>query len=64
MAERKYIDEKGNEIVETSDGFIFINGSCVQEPGADADFDQYAVEVQNGAGYYDENGRYVSYYKE
>lgn len=28
------------------------------EPGSDADFDRYSVEVQNGDGYYDNNGRF------
>lgn len=53
-----YFDEKGHEIVETKEGFIFVDGSCVAEPGTDADFDRYAVEVQNGVGYYDKNGKY------
>lgn len=34
-------------------------GLC--ETGTDADFDTHAVDVQNGYGYYDENGCYVSY---
>lgn len=34
---------------------------CYGEPGTDADFDTHAVDVQNGYGYYDENGNYVSY---
>ena len=34
-------------------------GMC--EHGTDADFDRYAVQVQNGYGYYDESGSYVSY---
>lgn len=29
----------------------------------DADFDRYAVQVQNGEGYYDASGTYQSYYK-
>ena len=56
-----YYDEKGNFIEETDDGFLFINGSCVAEPGTDRDFDRYAVEVQNGDGYYDESGSFVRY---
>lgn len=52
-----YKDEKGNEIIETEDGYIFINGSCVAEPGTDADFDRYAIEVQNGDAFYDSNGK-------
>lgn len=31
------------------------------ECGTDEDFDRYSVEVQNGDGYYDSNGRYVRY---
>lgn len=61
MEEHKYIDERGNEILETADGYIFINGSCVAEPGTDADFDRYSTEVQNGEGYYNDSGKYVSY---
>lgn len=34
-------------------------GLC--DSGTDADFDRYAVQVQNGYGYYDESGNYVSY---
>lgn len=33
------------------------------EYGTDADFDRYSVEVQNGEGYYNEDGKYVSYHK-
>lgn len=35
---------------------------CHGEPGTDADFDTYAVQVQNGEGYYDESGTYHSYH--
>lgn len=34
-------------------------GIC--ETGTDADFDRYAVQVQNGEGYYNESGNYVSF---
>ena len=59
---KKYTDEQGN-VIEEGDGWLFINGSCVQEPGTDADFDRYAVEVQNNEGYYDSEGKYRSYGK-
>lgn len=36
-------------------------GCC--DTGTDADFDRYAVEVQNGEGYYDASGTYRSYGK-
>lgn len=36
-------------------------GLC--DTGTDADFDTYAVQVQNGEGYYDAAGTYHSYYK-
>ena len=36
-------------------------GMC--DTGTDADFDLYAVQVQNGEGYYDASGTYQSYYK-
>ena len=35
-------------------------GCC--ETGTDEDFDRYAVQVQNGEGYYDASGTYVSYH--
>lgn len=34
-------------------------GCC--DTGTDADFDRYAVQVQNGEGYYDASGNYVSF---
>lgn len=34
-------------------------GCC--DTGTDADFDRYAVQVQNGEGYYDAAGNYQSY---
>lgn len=35
-------------------------GDC--DTGTDADFDTYAVQVQNGEGYYDSDGWYHSYH--
>lgn len=32
-----------------------------EEYGTDADFDRHAVDVANGYGYYDDDGRYISY---
>lgn len=43
-----YYDKDGNFIL------------C-EEYGTDADFDRYAVDVQNGNGYYNSDGKYVSY---
>lgn len=57
---KKYEDEHGN-IIEEDDGYIFVNGSCVQEPGTDADFDRYAVDIQNDDGYYDVDGKFRRY---
>lgn len=54
-----YYDEDGNHIEGTSDGWLFVNGECVSEPGTDADFDRYAVDVANGNGYYNEDGAFV-----
>lgn len=34
---------------------------CEEYGLTDADTDRYSVEVQNGEGYYDENGFYHSY---
>lgn len=36
----------------------------VVEFGTDADFDTHSVAVQNGYGYYDENGKYRSFGKD
>lgn len=46
---------------ETEFGYFDKDGSCLAEYGTDADFDRYAVEVQNGDGYYDSTGRFVRY---
>lgn len=58
---REYYDDKGNHILETDDGYIFINGSCVAEPCTDEQCDKYAVEVMNGDGYYNSEGRFVRF---
>lgn len=34
------------------------------EYGTDADFDSHSIDVQNGNGYYNDSGKYVSYGKE
>lgn len=39
------------------------DGCGICDTGTDADFDTYAVQVQNGDGYYDAAGNYQSYYK-
>ena len=48
VSPRDIFRDNGNEIVDF-------------EPGTDEDFDSHAVEVMNGYGYYDTNGRYKSY---
>lgn len=48
-------------------GFIREDGTidvCVEKGLTDADTDKYAVEVQNGDGYYDNNGKYRSFGRE
>ena len=47
-------------------GYFNENGDLVVcvEFGTDADFDTHSVDVQNGAGFYDEFGNYVSFEKE
>ena len=48
-------------------GFIREDGTidvCLEKNLTDEDTDKYAVEVQNGEGYYDSNGRYKGYGKE
>ena len=44
-------------------GYYDANGDLVvcEEYVSDADCDRYSVEVQNGDGYYDENGRFRRY---
>lgn len=59
----EFIDDKGN-LVLIDNGYVFINGSCVAEPGSDADFDRYAVQVMNGDGFYNSCGSFVSFGKE
>ncbi len=55
----------GEKMIEvTKDGYVFVDGVCVSEPGTDEDFDRYAVEVQNGSGYYDSNGKFRRYNNE
>lgn len=34
------------------------------EEGTDEDFDRYAVEVMNGEGYYNSEGKFVRYHDE
>lgn len=50
---------------ESVGGYIDENGNLhvCEEYGTDADFDKHAVEVMNGDGYYNDNGKYVSYTK-
>ena len=36
--------------------------NCYGEPCTDEECDRYAVQVQNGDGYYDASGTYVSYH--
>ena len=48
-------------------GFIREDGTinvCVEKNLTDADTGNHSVEVQNGDGYYDSNGKYRSYGKE
>lgn len=37
---------------------------CEEYGFSDADADRCAVQIQNGEGYYDTNGKYVSYEKD
>lgn len=34
------------------------------EYGSDAEFDSHSIDVQNGNGYYNDSGKYVSYERE
>lgn len=44
-------------------GYFDRNGNLIvcEEYGTEEDFDSHAVEVMNGDGYYNENGKYISY---
>lgn len=48
---------------ESVGGYIDENGRLIvcEEYGTDADLDTHAVEVMNGDGYYNENGKYIAY---
>lgn len=46
---------------EITQHFYVSNESDDCECGTDEDFDTHATDVANGYGYYDENGKYVSY---
>lgn len=44
-------------------GFVRSDGSiniCLEKELTDADTDAYAIDVMNGSGYYDSNGKYRS----
>lgn len=45
--------------VDICDGHLIVD----YEKGTDADFDTHSVDVQNGEGYYNDCGKYVSYHK-
>lgn len=45
-----YFDDEGYLIVTEEYGLT------------DADTDKYSIQVQNGEGYYNENGKYVSFH--
>lgn len=46
-------------------GYFDADGNLIvcEEYGSDADFDCYSVEVQNGDGYYDSDGKYRPFAK-
>ena len=50
---------------ESVGGYIDENGRLIvcEEYGTDADFDTHAVDVANGYGYYNEDGKYIAYTK-
>lgn len=48
-------------------GFIREDGTidvCLEKNLTDADTDKYAIQVQNGEGYYNSQGKYISYRKD
>jgi len=57
-----FVSDDGDIIEEYDDGSVYVNYECVAEGGTDEQFDRYASEIMNGEGYYDEIGKYRSYY--
>lgn len=56
-----------NFVSESVGGHIDIHtGKLVVdfENGTDADFDTHSIDIQNGDGFYNECGKYVSYHKD
>lgn len=51
---------------ESYGGYFADDGHLIvcEEYGSDADFDTYAVQVMNGEGYYDDNGKFHYYLSE
>lgn len=47
---------------KTCNIWVFCDEEC--EVGTDADFDKYSVDVQNGNGFYNEDGMYVAFKSE
>lgn len=46
----------------SDDGYLYINGVCVQEPLTQEERGIGMIDVMNGDGYYDENGDFYSYH--
>ena len=53
--------EKNNKELENADIVEYDNNGNIVGYGSHADYDYYATEVQNGQGYYDDDGHYHRY---
>lgn len=53
-----------SEALAANKPVLEFDGALIIGYGSDADYDTHFVDVQNGNGYYDENGDYVRYASE
>lgn len=60
--EIKFKLHKWDIVQYSDDGYLFINGACVQEPLTQEERGIGMIDVMNGDGYYDENGDFHSYH--
>lgn len=58
MKDREYVIEGNVGGYYADDGHFVV---CEEFGLTDADLDRYAVEVQNGDGYYNSDGRFIRY---
>ena len=62
---KQEIEQHNREMIERANkcGATYLewDGDIIVDFGTATDYDTNAVDVQNGNGYYNENGRYNSY---